>query len=162
MLTNNWLYRDQSAAPITISQYVVSESVTEPAFVDCSKLRGGVLERCNLRYLILSNMGADLSPLNANAKKFGLVVLPRGLTWKILDKYTVGGKTQILLVPEKEADNHLIGQTIMAARKDFQELYDAPPVPNLNTNDWKDRLFFPVGLAEDGKPYPLAKNTNPR
>lgn len=100
----------------------------------------------------LSNPLADRhgSELSTNARRFGLVVLPRGFTWSILDKYTVGDKTQVLRCPYKEVGEYSMESVIQAARDDFEDLSEANPAANLDTDEWRKRLFFPVGLTDEG------------
>lgn len=143
-------YRDSLVAQDIVDAYKVGMEISEPAYVDCSRLRGGVLSGCNLRYLVVSDLGQDLSGLNSNARRFGLVVFARGLVWQVLDKYTLSGVTQLLIRPQVEGG---IAPNITAAHMDFNELRYMSPVTVLDTAEWKDRLFFPVGLKDDGVPY---------
>lgn len=143
------LYRDSKVKQKIIDAYEVGMKIVEPAYVDCSHLRGGILNECNIRYLIVSNLGKDFGELNVTAQKLGLVVFARGLVWQVLDKYTLNGVTQILIRPRIE--DSLAPNIITSTRMDFNELRYALPVLVLDTNEWKDRLFFPVGVKDDGR-----------
>lgn len=147
-----FFYRDQRVEQEAVAQYKVGCLFAERAYVDSSKLRGGMPQGCNLRYLIFSNQGADLSQFNADAKRLGLVVFARNLVWKVMDKYTIGETTQILISPDVMNDK-TASEIVEAARSNFDELYRVAPVTILNADEWKKRLFFPVGLNDENIPF---------
>ena len=52
----------------------------------------------NLRFLIATNKGKDLSSIDPDVANYGFILLPSESYFKILDIYKIGGKTQILLI----------------------------------------------------------------
>lgn len=36
-----------------------------------------------------------------------------------------------------------------------------PPIPELDTDSWRDRLVFPLGFDDDGRPFPLSCDRKP-
>ena len=144
-----FLYRDATLPETFVNKYVPGTRILERGFTDSSKLRGG--PNGNVRYLILSNQGRDLSVVDENARKWGLVVFQNGTIFNVLDTYTQNGVTQILLTTESKSDSDLIE----AARNDFEALLTEPPVPELTAVDWTGRVTNPLGLDDNGNPFPL-------
>lgn len=71
-------------------------------FVDASHRVMGMIT--THRYSILSNHMRDLRPFE-HGTNWGLSVAPRDAHFKVLDVYTYGNKTQILLLHLPEDEN---------------------------------------------------------
>lgn len=151
----HFLYRDANLPDAFIAKYTPGIMVKELGLVDTSKLRGG--PNGNIRYLFISNRGRDLTVVDGigeNAKRWGLILFERGTIFLVLDNYTFKGHSQVLLTTEHE--NHFQNdQIISAARQDFEELASQPPAPELAGADWTERVKDPVGLDDNGHPFPL-------
>jgi len=147
----NFLYRDTKLSNELIAKYKTGSFLLEKAFTDCTKLRSGIGDN-NLRYLFISNQGVDFSKITEGkskdkAERLGLVVFQRSAKFQVLDVYKVGDKTQVLMTPDNYLLQDDIEQIIEAARTDFDELLDQSILPELNTSEWRDRLFFSVGIS---------------
>jgi hypothetical protein len=150
-----FLYRDTTQPEDFIAKYTPESLIVERGYVDASKLRGGPTG--NLRYLIFSTVGRDMSDVNPNTAQWGMVLINRNTVFKVLDVYKNGSVTQILLSNRSNGTGDK--EMIAAARKDFDELANQPPVPALAQDDWKQRLHAPVGLDDTGNPFPLPSPT---
>lgn len=81
----------------------------------------------------------------------GLVVLQNATTFNVLDVYVKDGATQVFLTTESISESYLI----QAARSDLDEFFTQPPVPALTVSDWMERVIAPVGLDDNGNPFPI-------
>ncbi len=159
------LYRDVELSIDLVSKYKVGQIVHERGFTDTSKFGGG--PTTNLRYLIASAYGRDLSMFDPKAAKFGLILISSGAYFKVLDVYEKNGKTQILLLNIPETGIELFSSTttnvehqvIEKARQNFDEKISAEPITALSTDEWKERTQFPIGMDDKGQFFglPLTK-----
>lgn len=85
-------YRDTNLADNLISKYQVGQIIMERAFTDMSYKGGGL--HSNFRYLIASANGKDVSAISENAFNWGLIILQKDAYFKVLDIYTLEGKTK--------------------------------------------------------------------
>lgn len=120
--------------------------------------KGGGLQR-NVRYLIASAFGKDLSMLDPNAAQLGHIMLTSGSFFKVLDIYKIGDKTQVLLlnIPEdsvdifKSASTNIEEDIVTKARQRFEQLANAGPVNELQSPQWVARTKLPIGMNENGE-----------
>jgi len=150
-------YRDTTLSEDLISLYKVGQILTERGFTDMSYKGGGLA--ANLRYLIASAHGKDISAISPDSATFGHVVLPSNAWFKVLDIYKIGDKTQIFLleIPQsaaeffRTANSNIEEDIIKKARASFEAKVNLPPVPELQSLDWKERTEFPIGMNGEGK-----------
>lgn len=148
----NFLYHDQPASQRTIDSYIVGDYFHENDHVAASTLRGGLLTGCNLRYIFITNFKGGEVLVNEDYKRQGLFLFDHTLYYGIYDNYKVGQYAQVLLTPDNVSDE-LMEEVIKAARIDFNQLLHTPPVPVLDTPDWRKRLGSnPLG-AQGKRPH---------
>ncbi len=149
----NFLYRDTNLPENFIEKYQPNTDIVEQGFTDASKFRGG--PSGNIRYLILSNQGKDLTAVDENAKQWGLVVFNNSTRFTVLDVYTRDGVTQVFLTTDADMlkSNNLVDQAITAAHKDLDELAGSPAAEALTTDVWKQRVEHPLGFNDQGEPF---------
>src|SRR4051812_24493777 len=89
-------YRDTNLDPGHIAKYKTGQILCERGFTDMT-FKGGGLDG-NLRYLIASARAKDVSSILPDMSKYGLSLLSSGSFFKVLDVYSIGDKTQVLLL----------------------------------------------------------------
>jgi hypothetical protein len=154
-------YRDTDLNEQFIKNYQKGQMLIELGFTDMSYKPGGL--EGNLRYLIASAFGKDLSPFSADAASHGHVVLRSDSCFKVLDIYSIGSKTQILLlnIPPgatgffAEVSINVEDQIVEVARKRFDELFNSASLPELQTEGWRSRTAPPIGMSDDGVFFPI-------
>lgn len=155
-------YRDTTLSESLMSKYQIGQILTEPGFTDMTTMGGGLVTNC--RYLIASTHAKDLSAFNQDAKQFGHVLLPSNILTsnaflKVLDIYKIGNKTQIFLleIPATAVDffakvtSTIENDITKKAREGFDTKINAEPIPELQTQDWKERTESPIGMNENGE-----------
>lgn len=147
-----FFYRDTSLKEELILKYKTGLIINELGFCDMSYKAGGLTG--NLRFLIASNNGKDLSIIDPELSKFGFILLQSNSFYKILDIYRLEDKTQIVLLNISESFiDYFINcnsanekDIIDLARKDFKEKINSPVVEALDSEYWKERTEKPVGM----------------
>src|SRR5687768_13807069 len=91
-----FFYRDAELDVRLQELYQPGQILVHPAFTDMTAKPGGMIT--SFRYLIASSMVKDLSALTATTEKSGMQLLPSNSWFKVLDKYSRNGKTQVLLL----------------------------------------------------------------
>ena len=150
-------YRDTTLSENLISKYSVGQILTERGFTDMSYKGGGLTT--NFRYLIASANAKDLSAFNPDSAKFGHVLLSSNAFFKVLDIYTIGEKTQIFLleIPETAVDffasatSNIEEDITKKARESFDTKVNSEPIAELQTQEWKERTAFPLGMNDNGE-----------
>lgn len=150
-------YRDTTLSEDLISKYKVGQILTERGFTDISYKGGGLTT--NLRYLIASANAKDLSALNPDSGKFGHVLLSSNAFFKVLDIYKIGDKTQIFLleIPANAIDffasatSNIEDDITKKARESFDTKVNLEPISELQSNEWKERTAFPIGMNDKGE-----------
>ena len=142
--------RDVNLSEDLANNYEIGMILNEKAFVDASDKIGGMVT--SYRYLILSNQMNDLSEFEKDTN-WGLHTTSSNSKFKVLDIYTVGDKTQILLLqlPEGfeevfETSNKLIDEVIEDSRELFKDVLNEEPIKELTTDEWLERVSFPIGI----------------
>ncbi|MCK9450493.1 MAG: hypothetical protein M0Q90_02290 [Bacteroidales bacterium] len=151
-----FFYRDTTISEALISKYRIGQILTERGSTDMSYKEGGLITNC--RYLIASANARDLSAFNPDFKQFGQVLLTSNAFFKVLDIYKIGNKTQIFLleIPATSVDlftnvsSNIENDLTKQARVNFDTKINSEPIPELQTQDWKDRTEFPIGMNEKG------------
>ena len=150
-------YRDTTLAEDLISLYKVGQILMERGFTDISYKGGGLA--ANLRYLIASAHAKDISAVSPDSARFGHVVLRSDSWFKVLDIYRIGDKTQIFLleIPGtaveffSNTNSNIEEDFIKKARAGFKAKANLPPVPELQSLDWRERTEFPIGMNNKGE-----------
>ncbi|MGN1400947.1 MAG: hypothetical protein ACI4XL_05540 [Bacillus sp. (in: firmicutes)] len=140
--------------------YEPGQIIHEKGFVDASMRSGGIVT--THRFLILSNHMAPLVNFE-HGTNWGLFVADRDSRFKVLDVYSIRGKTQITLLHLPADDWTLFAYMdfntddaiIQQARKEFKGSIMSPPVEELATKEWLERCNFPIGMTEDGEFVPI-------
>jgi len=149
-------YRDTTLPENLISTYKVGQIIREKGFVDMTFIGGGLSG--NLRYLIASADAKDLSVFNPDSSKIGHYLLSDAF-FKVLDIQEKDNKTQVFLlhIPEnsiplfKNSTSNIEEEIIEKAEKRFREKTNLPLIPELQTEDWKERTKLPIGMSENGE-----------
>jgi hypothetical protein len=142
--------RDTFLAKKTEEKYVIGKIIKEPTFCDVSCRVGGIIT--THRYAILSNRFLDFSA-SENGTNWGLFVCKKNSFFKVLDIYKINGKTQISLLHLDEnwklfenINSNVEDDIIKMCRERFQNKYNMPPIPELVTKTWLERLIYPIGI----------------
>ena len=160
-------YRDTTLSENLISKYHVGQILTERGFTDMTFKGGGLAT--NFRYLIASANGKDLSAINPNSAQFGHILLSSNAFFKVLDIYKIGKKTQVFLleIPETTLDffasatSNIEDDITKKARESFEIKIDAEPIPEIQTQGWRERTEFRMGLNDKGELFYQAENIKP-
>ena len=158
-------YRDTFLDEELISKYEKNQILHERGYTDMSFKGGGL--KTNLRFLIASSKGKNLSTINPKSNETGHILLKSDSFFKVLDIYKVGDKTQILLLNisqesiglfEKMTSN-IENQIIVKARESLNNKLDEPVVEALNKPEWRERTKHPIGMSDDGVFFKIDVNT---
>lgn len=58
----------------------------------------------------------------------------------------------------KNIQLNIFNELITASRKNFQEVCESEPIPELSTNEWLKRCSEPLGMDRDGNYFDLNVN----
>lgn len=150
-------YRDTNLSESLISNYNIGQIIQEKGFTDMSSIGGGLYG--NLRYLIASAHPKDLSKFNPDSAKIGHFLLDSIAYFKVLDIQKIDNKTQIFLlnIPDnsislfKNSTSNLEEEIIEKARKKFRDKISLPLIPELQTENWKEKTKTPIGMLDNGE-----------
>lgn len=150
-------YRDTNLSDDLISNYKIGQIIQEKGFTDMTSIGGGLSG--NLRYLIASAHPKDLSKFNPDSAKIGHFLLDSITYFKVLDIQKIENKTQIFLlnIPDnsislfKNSSSNLEEEITENARKKFVKKINLPLVPELQTENWKERTKAPIGMNDNGE-----------
>jgi hypothetical protein len=150
-------YRDTNLPEDLITHYKIGQIIKERGFTDMSYIDGGLSG--NLRYLIASSEARDLSKFNPDSVKNGHSLLDDNSFFKVLDIQKVKNKTQIFLlnIPGnslplfKNSTSNLEEEITEKARRKFIDKIDSVSIPELQTEDWKEKTKLPLGMNEIGE-----------
>lgn len=155
-----YVVRDCNLPDFIAEKYKPGLIIREKGFCDATYIIGGMTT--THRFTILSNQFFDLSAFDE--KKRGLCTTNRDARFKVLDKFTVDGKTQITLLELPRDDRWKNYQQMtyitekriaIDARERFVLLAKADPLPETNTPELLDRFSFPLGMSDEGTLFPL-------
>lgn len=150
-------YRDTNLSENLILNYTIGQIIQEKGFTDMSSIGGGLSG--NLRYLIASAHPKDLSKFNPDSAKIGHFLLDSIAYFKVLDVQKIDNKTQIFLlnIPDnsislfKNSTSNLEEEIIEKARKKFKDKINLPLIPELQTENWKEKTKTPLGISYNGE-----------
>ncbi len=147
--------RDVNLKEDLASKYEIGQIITEKAFVDASTKIGGMVT--SHRYMILSQYFSDLSQFE-HGTDWALHTAKNGSRFKVLDIYTIGDKTQILLLQLPDGFEEIFEGTIeledkiiKRERKNFAEDWQKDVFEELATEEWLARCGFPLGMSDEGE-----------
>ena len=158
VLTNSSRYvRDVNLKPELAEKYEPGQIITEKGFVDASDRIGGMVT--THRYMILSGYMADFSRFEEKTN-WGLHVAKNNSRFKVLDVYTIGDKTQILLLQLPDGfdgafDNRtdIEEEFIEMERENFKKELQLDVISDLADEIWLERCSFPLGMSDEGEFY---------
>jgi len=150
-------YRDTNLSDDLILNYKIGQIIKERGFTDMTYISSGLSG--NLRYLIASSDARDLSKFNPDSLKNGHALLDDNSFFKVLDIQKIKNKTQIFLlnIPGnslalfKNSTSNLEEEITEKARKKFIDKIDLALIPELQTENWKERTRLPLGMNENGE-----------
>lgn len=147
--------RDVNLNPKLAEKYEIGQIILEKGFVDASSRIGGMMT--THRYLILSGYMVDFSAFEQDTN-WGLHVAKNGSKFKVVDIYTVGDKTQILLLQLPEGFERVFEnrtdveeEFIEMERENFENDLKKEVVEELSTELWLQRCEFPLGMSDEGE-----------
>jgi hypothetical protein len=152
--------RDTMLPQGVLARYVPGTLLREPTFCDASIRLGGFV--APHRYLIFSSDARSLSILEP--VQWGLCVWLTDRRLKVIDRLTADGLTQITMleIPERllpwfaaQEPNPIERSFAEHGRQLFEQHRNAAPVPELDTDAWREWLKFPVGVDDQGRPFSL-------
>ncbi|WP_394774939.1 hypothetical protein [Flavobacterium sp.] len=152
-------YRDTDLSDGLIANYKIGQIIQERGFTDMSSIGGGLSG--NFRYLIASAHAKDISKFNPDSVKNGHYLLDSIAYFKVLDIQKIDNKTQVFLlnIPDnsisllKNSTSNLEEEIIEKARKKFTDKINLPLVPELQTENWKERTKSALGMNENGEMF---------
>lgn len=156
------LVRDVWLAPSQAARYEVGSILRNPRPVDATSRVGGM--RTSHRFAILSNRANDLSGLDEADRGLHSMAAPFGSTFQVVDVFEHAGKTQITLLhlPDDERWRLFDGVALSAVddllpgvRERFRAKCLTEPIPEVSSDEWLTHMHDPVGLDEQGEPYPV-------
>jgi uncharacterized protein (UPF0297 family) len=152
-------YRDTDLADDLIEKYKVGQIIKEKGFTDMTSIVGGLSGNC--RYLIASANAKDLSKFNRDSAKIGHFLLDEIAFFKVLDIHKINNKTQVLLLHIPDNSLSLFKNSFITieeeikekARQKFSFQINAPLVPELQTENWKEKTESPIGMNDRGEMF---------
>jgi hypothetical protein len=151
--------RDTLLDKETEEKYIIGRIIKEPTFCDVSQRVGGLLT--SHRFAILSNHFVDFN-FTEQGTNWGLFVCKRNSYFKIIDIFKIDEKTQISLLHlddnwtlfENNSSN-VEEDIIKISRERFKNKVNSPPIPELATKRWLERLINPIGIDQKNNYFPL-------
>lgn len=156
-------FRDTEIPAAVLDQYRVGQVLCEPTFCDASYKFGGFV--APHRYLIISASARCLDPISLYPE-WGLCVWATGRHLKVIDIVADSGHVQIALLDVTEGYVAQCGAEELAeverffaaeARRLFEAALVEAPLPELDTEIWRERLVLPIGIDDGGRPFPLPR-----
>ncbi len=150
-------YRDTDLSDHLILNYKIGQIIQERGFTDMSSLGGGLSG--NIRYLIASAHPKDLSKFNPDSAKLGHFLLDTIAYFKVLDIQKIENKTQVFLlnIPDnsislfKNSSSNLEEEITEKAKQKFISKINSALIPQLQTEEWKERTKSPLGMSDAGE-----------
>ncbi|MBZ4043406.1 hypothetical protein [Flavobacterium hibisci] len=152
-------YRDTNLPENLISNYKIGQIIKEKGFTDMTSMGGGLSG--NFRYLIASANAKDLSKFNPDSAKIGHFLLDEITFFKVLDIQKIENKTQVFLlhIPDnslslfKNSTSNIEEEITEKARQKFSSKINAALIPELQTENWKERTKSPIGMNDQGEMF---------
>jgi len=150
-------------------KYVIGKVIREPTFCDVSCRVGGLVT--THRFAILSNRFVNFEAFE-HGTNWGLHVCKRGSHFKVIDVYKLNDKTQISLLHLDEnwklfenTNSNVEEDIIKMCQERFSKKCNIPPIPELATKRWLERLLYSIGVDPDNNYVSLTgellKDNNP-
>jgi len=158
-------YRDCELKQELISKYKIDQILLERGFTDVSNFAEGLSKK--LRYAIASNKAVNMAQVNPEVAKFGFNLISAPSHYKVLDIYTVGNQTQVLLLhfDEKFIDifkstkSNVEEKVVGMGRESLDKKIQMNPNGDLNGKEWTERTQFPIGMSDNGDFFlPISDN----
>jgi hypothetical protein len=152
--------RDANLPEEVISGYTEGMLLREPGFTDASVRVGGLATNC--RFGILSNHMKDLSGFDLEGR--GMCVATAGSRFKVLARHVRDGKTLILLLHLPDDGWNVFRNAVVRGLDDdlnrrcleeFEKHCVMAPIPELDTEEWRERCAHPVGMDDSGEFFAL-------
>ena len=147
--------RDANLSDEIAGKYSPGQIITEKGFVDASNRIGGMVT--THRYLILSGFMGDLSVFEKETN-WGLHTANHGSRFKVLDVFTVDGKTQILLLHLPDGfeevftnETDIEREFVERERENFIRDLKQDIISDLADEIWLERCSFPLGMNDEGE-----------
>jgi hypothetical protein len=161
--------RDTFLEKETEDKYEIGKIIREPTFCDVSCRVGGLIT--THRYAVLSNHFVSFEFLEQDTN-WGLFVCKRNSYFKILDVYKLNDKTQISLLHLDDnwklfenTKSNVEEDIVNMSQERFRNKVNTPPIPELATKRWLERLMYPIGIDYQNNYFSLTveemKETNP-
>lgn len=152
-------YRDTNLTENLISNYKIGQIIKEKGFTDMTSMGGGLYG--NFRYLIASANAKDLSKFNPDSSKMGHFLLDEISFFKVLDIQKIENKTQVFLlhIPDnslslfKNSTSNIEEEITEKARQKFISKINSPLIPELQTENWKEKTKLPIGMNDQGEMF---------
>ncbi|KFF04787.1 hypothetical protein [Flavobacterium reichenbachii] len=150
-------YRDTNLPDNLILNYKIGQIIQEKGFTDMTSIGGGLSG--NFRYLIASANAKDLSKFNPDSAKIGHFLLDSIAYFKVLDIQKIDNQTQVFLlnIPDnslslfKNSSSNLEEEITEKARKKFKDKRNIALIPELQTENWKEKTKAPIGMNDSGE-----------
>jgi hypothetical protein len=150
-------YRDTNLPEHLISNYKIGQIIQEKGFTDMTSIGGGLSG--NFRHLIASAYAKDLSKFNPDSAKIGHFLLDSSTYFKVLDIQKIDNQTQVFLLNIldnslslfKNSTSNLEEEITEKARRKFIDKRNIALVPELQTENWKERTKSPIGMSDNGE-----------
>ncbi|MDR3199784.1 MAG: sel1 repeat family protein [Planctomycetaceae bacterium] len=156
--------RDTQLPEQAAAKYTKGRIVEERGFTDASSHIGGMVT--THRYAICSNHMKTLSDFTLTDN--GLCVARAGAQFFCLGQHVQNGKTLIMLLhlPDDESRQmfqqivwiNFLNDVVNCCIKQFEEIENAEPIPELADEEWLDRCSNPIGMDNEGNLFPLTIN----
>lgn len=160
--------RDLNLPETMAGSYVPGRIIREKVITEASGTCMGMVT--THRFVILSNHMTEVPRFWADDVCPDLYAAAAGAHFKVLGQHTHEQKTGIFLLHLPDDESWELWQTgefaqerqvyAMAVRQ-FADTCARPPVPELTTGEWLDRGSFPVGMAGEGRFWPLENELEP-
>ena len=156
-------FRDTEMAAGVLQQYHVGQVLYEPTFCDASYKFGGFV--APHRYLIISASARCLDAVSLHPE-WGLCIWPTGRHLKVIDIIADRGHVQVTVLDITEGyvrecvPGALVEiERVFAAnaRRMFEAALVEAPLPELDTEIWRERLVLPIGIDDQGMPFPCPR-----
>lgn len=159
--------RDVDLVPDIARKYVAGLVLRERAFTDATPRLGGMVTKH--RFVIMSNHMSDLDAFigadrDETAPDWRLHIANRDSYFKVLGQRELDQKTLIFLLHLPDDDRWRILATaaldlddvvLADSIKRMEVWLRQAPIPEVTDDRWLDRCRFPVGMSDDGEPFPL-------
>jgi len=147
-----FFYADINASLALLNEYKNGEWIHASNGVVCTRLKGGLLDGCNIRFSFIRDFSSGYREEDMDYKNQGLLIFEEDLYFQVLDVYQIGNIAQVLMSPINNIEEYDYESFIRSAREDFNRLRYIPPVPSINNREWKRRVAIVPGV--DGKNNP--------